>query len=156
MNNFGEILKDADLSLEDKQNWYGKKEVPNIHLTVINILDDKEQEFYIDILTQYYEEYDTVTGWKVVLELPLMSFEIYEALTSFKNQRYITQVDNWWRNSENGRDKRFLEPKIRFNQMRIEHKTSFVGDPCRWYITLWNERNDAPKVNIPELKEVAL
>ena len=150
-----EILPDANLSLEDSQKWYCKNSVPNVRLTVVDGTD-AQQEFYIDKLIQYYEEYSTTDGWRVVLESPLMSFDMYKAITSFNKPRYILQSDNWWRNLETGKDQRFLESPIRFNQVKIEHKTSASGDPCRWYITFWNEHNITSKNEDSKLKEVEL
>lgn len=141
-----------------RENWYGKKEVPNILLTTYDRLwDSKEKrEIYFDQLTQYYEEYDSSTGWKVVLEMPILSPKVYELLTRYHWLKWTTRADNFWRNSKTGKDEAFIEPEIKFNHFRIEHKLQCEGDPARWYITLWNEREITPPKEPAKLKEVDL
>ena len=137
-----------------KYTWYGKKEIPNIVLTLSNKsfnTDDNIQEIYFDNLTNYYEEYNTtIGGWKVVLVVALMSPTIYELLTK-KYQYYYTQAYNFWRNAITGKDESFIEPQHRFTNMSIKHKLAAKGDAARWYITLWND-----KLEIPEPKEIKI
>jgi hypothetical protein len=141
-----------------RENWYGKKEIPNILLTVYDRLwDSKEKhEVYFDQLTQYYEKYDSKTGWKIVLEMSLLSPKVYALLTRHHWLRWTTQADNFWRSAETGKDEAFIEPEINFNRFKIEHKLQCEGDPTRWYITLWNERETMPSKEPAKLKEVDL
>lgn len=141
-----------------RENWYGKKEIPNILLTAYDRLwDSKEKrEIYFDQLTQYYEEYDSSTGWKVVLEMPVLSPKVYELLTRYHWSKWTTRADNLWRSAQTGQDEAFIEPEINFNRFKIEHKLQCEGDPTRWYITLWNEHETTPPKEPVKLKEVDL
>lgn len=142
------------------QTWYGKKEVPNVLLTLYSGFsgceDCKKNEIYLDILTQYYEEYDTITGWKIVMEMPVMSPKVYELLTQKKYVHYSTKADDFWRSQATGKDEGFTEPERYFDQMRIEYKLTAVGDPARWYITLWQNREKIPPKEPATIKEVKL
>lgn len=141
-----------------RENWYGKKEIPNVLLTVYDRLwDSKEKrEVYFDQLTQYYEKYDSNTGWTVVLEMPVLSPKVYELLTRKHWSRWTTQADNFWRSAKTGEDEAFIEPEINFNRFKIEHKLQCEGDPTRWYITLWNKQEITSPKEPAKLKEVNL
>ena len=129
-----------------KYTWYGKKEVPNIVLTLSNKILDSEDEhsIYLDSLTNYFEEYNTKTGWKVVIVLPLMTPQVYELLTQ-PYKTYYTQAKNFWRNSNTGEDEAFIEPIYRFTNISIKHKLCAKGEPAVWYITLWNDKAEIPQ-----------
>ena len=136
-----------------KYTWYGKKEIPNVILTLSNkIIDNDEHVIYLDNLIDYYEEYNTTTGWKVVLVLALMSPQIYELLTK-PCIKYYTQAENFWRNADTMNDESFIEPIHHFTNMSIKHKLSAEGDPTRWYITLWN---DPVTISKPKSKETKI
>lgn len=138
-----------------KEEWYGKKEVPNILLTIYKN-EKNYSTVYFDILKQYYESYDNINGWKVIMELSLMSINAYEAMTEIGVQRYTTQADNFWRKEKTGKDVNFIEHILYFNKLKIEHKLTAEGNPTNWYITLWNEKPEITKYECPTLKEVKL
>ena len=137
-------------------HWYGKKEVPNIILTLVDFFDTKEpKKILLSVVTQYYESYDSEKGWKAVIELPLLSPAIYERLTC-QYRRYEIELENYWRSNDTGKDEGFHEPVKYFDHMRIEHKLSCEGDPAKWYITLWQDREKTPPKQPATLKEVEL
>ena len=90
------------------------------------------------------EEYNTKTGWKVVIVLPLMTPQVYELLTQ-PYKTYYTQAKNFWRNSNTGEDEAFIEPIYRFTNISIKHKLCAKGEPAVWYITLWNDKAEIPQ-----------
>lgn len=140
-----------------QQAWYGKKEIPNVLLTVYDKMWDatEKHEIYFDILTQYYEEYDSEYGWKIVIELPLMSPKVYELLTQ-RWSKYSLRADNFWRSQKTGKDEGFIEPEHIFNRFKIEHKLQCDGNPTQWYMTFWKETDISERKAPAKLKEVDL
>ena len=124
-----------DHLFEDKiieQKRFYKKEVPNVLLTV------GDRYIYLDNITNYYEEYNSTYGWKVVMTIKGISLKDYFHLTQLFN-RYTIQTDEIYRNGSTGKDERFLSPKKIFNCFSIKHKVSVEGETATYYITLWNK-----------------
>lgn len=124
---------------------FGKKEIPNVkiliyeRLPLYNETNNPSKEVFLDCLTGYFEEFDSSTGWKVVLESALMSPKDYEILTNSLHMHYTTQAEEIWRSQKTGKDIGFEAPVHKFNHMSIKHKVKAEGDPAHWYITFWNE-----------------
>lgn len=133
------------------EKWYGKKEVPNVALTLCEntFKDEPNKTIYFDTIRKYYEEYDNEKGWKIVLDCALMSPSLYEIITNSKYKVFYVQIDNYWRNMNNGEDEGYIEPRKTFNRMSIKHKLEEAGEFTDWYITLWNE----PSTPIPISKK---
>ena len=143
-----------------KEKWYGKKEIPNIILTLCEgwapeLKECPKRIIYFDVLRNYYEEYNSNTGWKVVLDSALMSPSVYEAITDRKYKVFYTQAHNFWRNEKTGKDEGFIEPPRKFNKISIKHKLKCGGDPTDWYIMLWNEHpitSEKPDIPLEDVK----
>ena len=122
--------------MEDKmRKFYGQRDVPNITLICIN--EGKSQEIFFDSVVTFVEDYDNRGYFKIEIDLPLFSPEIYETLTSQWN-KFEVHTQEHWKSIDTLKDEEFNFVR-HFNRLKITRKLTQEGDPTRWHITLWKE-----------------
>lgn len=140
--------------------WYGQKEVPNVRLICESGWPECPEDYqkyviYFDCLKGYYEEFNSETRWKVVLQSALFNPKDYSKLTKHY-QRYTIETEEIWRNEKTGKDEGYYSPIKRFKHLCIKHRSSAEGDPESFYIILWNDKYEKPVIEKTSLEDVKL
>lgn len=109
---------------------YGCKEIPNIRLSLM----DKDEIVYTMVLNGL-NDYDNEFGSKykcIQFSASLMNDKDYVALISKIYDKYIVEVQQYWRSAEDGKDYLIELPAQVFHDFSIEYKNAENGDPASW------------------------
>lgn len=123
-----------------KQDLYTQKEIPNVILTLQSNSGIKHTISF-SCLTEYYEEFDSENGWRIILTTIAMNLENYQLLTQENYASYSSQAFNFWKNMITGKEESYIEPEHFCSRLSIEHElnTETVDDRAStWIITLYN------------------
>lgn len=119
---------------------YGCKEIPKIRLSLM----EKDEIVYTMVLDAL-EDYDNEFGSEyrcIQFSACLMNAKDYAALVSKIYDKYIVEVQQYWRSAEDGKDYLVELPAQVFHDFSVRYKNAEGGDPTCWEFTFEEFEND--------------
>lgn len=139
----------ADREKESTKKLLGQMTIPNVRINCLDFDDGltlkRADSIFLNSLEGYYEEYNSRTGWKVILSTQTLALENYELLTKYSH--FSIDTEEIYRDTNNN-DIKISNYRCGFNNITIQHKLYCDGEPTVWYITLFRkpyEYKEPPK-----------
>ena len=119
---------------------YGCKEIPNIRLSLM-----KKDEIVYTMVLDALEDYDNEFGSRyrcIQFSTCLMNDKDYTALVSKIYDKYIIEIQQYWRSAEDGKDYLIELPAQVFHNFNVKYKNVADGDPASWEFTFEEFKED--------------
>lgn len=131
--------KDIHYRVNDFENEYAMREVPNLKVTLIDG-NEVKYTFFIDSLKNYHHIYDTqIKKNECHIITALIGKQDLEVLLSKKYEKYIIEAEHIFRSAETGKDEIIYLPAQVYNNLNIDYEIDVEGDPTNWEFIFYNE-----------------
>ena len=119
---------------------YGCIEVPTIRLR-LRMHDEEGYSMIFDSLTEYSLNYNSNPNETIMqFELAIMRPKDFQVLTSRAYNKYIVEVNGYWRSADTGEDEVIETPVMIFNNCNFSYNLTASGDdPARFRFVLYNK-----------------